>query len=288
MEKMSENLKVAIVTGASSGIGLRTAIALVGQGYRVWAVARNLEKLKALAGEYQQIEPYVVDLSDPDQVEAFCREINRQNNSVDVLISNAGYSLRGVIENVPLDQIKSLFEVNVFALVRITQTCLSKMRPRRAGTIINISSIAGKLTFPGNGPYAASKHAVEAFTDAMRHELSPMGIRIVSIRPAFIDTEFNAVANQMSAEFVPDAAADYQRISTIAQEKINTMWSELKRLDPEAVADLIMEIIKSDNPRAAYAIGPTAEEFLSQRMGLNDDEWKEFLDKKMGLFDLKL
>jgi NADP-dependent 3-hydroxy acid dehydrogenase YdfG len=285
---MSENIKVAVVTGASSGIGLKTAIKLTDHGYRVWAVARSLEKLRALAEEYRQIEPHSVDLAEPDQVEAFCREISRQRNSVDVLINNAGYSLRGVIENVPLDQIKSLFEVNVFALVRITQACLSKMRPRRAGTIINISSIAGKFTFPGNGPYAASKHAVEAFTDAIRHELSPLGIRMVSIRPAFIDTEFNAVANQMSAEFVPDAVVEYQRISAITRDKLNAMWAELKPLEPEAVADLIMEIIRSDNPRAAYAIGPTAEEFLSQRIRLNDDEWKEFLDKKMGLYDLKL
>jgi short-subunit dehydrogenase len=285
---MTKSKKVAIVTGASRGIGLKTAIKLVDRGYRVWAVARSNEALRALAGEYSQIQPYPMDLAKPDQVEAFCRKITEGEISVDVLVNNAGFSLRGVVENIPIEQIKLLFEVNVFALVQITQACLSRMRPRRTGTIINISSIAGKFTFPGNGPYAASKHAIEAFTDAMRHELSPLGIRIVSIRPAFIDTEFNAIANQLSAEFVSDAAEEYQQISTIAQDKIGEMWAELKRLEPEAVADLILEIIQSDNPRAAYAIGPTAEEFLSQRVKLDDDEWKVFLDKKMGLFDLKL
>lgn len=285
---MSENYKIAIVTGASSGIGLKTAIKLVDHGYRVWTVARRLEKLKALAEEYRQFVPHPVDLAKPDQVEAFCREISTAKHPVTVLVNNAGYSLRGVIENVPLDQIKSLFEVNVFALLRITQACLSRMRPLRAGTIINISSIAGKFTFPGNGPYAASKHAVEAFTDALRHELSPLGIRVVSIRPAFIKTEFNDVSNKMSAEFVPDVHTEYQQISATARDKLNAMWAELKLMEPEAVADLIMEIIGSDKPRAAYAIGPKVEEFLSQRIRLNDDEWKEFLDKKMGLYDLKL
>ena len=285
---MPEISKIAVVTGASSGIGLKTAVKLATNGYRVWAVARRIERLQALAEEYRQIEPHSVDLSRPVQVEAFCRQIETEKDPVAVLVNNAGYSLRGVIENVPVDQIKLLFEVNVFALLRITQACLPTMRPQRAGTIINISSIAGKLTFPGNGPYAAAKHAVEAFTDAMRHELSPLGIRVVSIRPAFIATEFNVVANRMSAEFVHDTIEEYRQISATARDKLNAMWAALKPLEPEAVADLILEIIGSNEPRAAYAIGPTAEEFLSQRKRLNDDEWKEFLDKKMGLYDFEL
>ena len=285
---MTEVNRIAIVTGASQGIGLKTACALAERGYRVWALARNKEKLEALAAEDQRIIPHIVDLARADQVEAFCSEITSQRGPIDVLINNAGYSLRGVVEAVPIDHIKSLFEVNVFALLRITQACLSNMRPRRTGTIINISSIAGKFVFPGNGPYSATKHAVEAFTDAMRHELAPLGIRVVSIRPAFIDTGFNAVANQLSGERVPPAAEEYSKLSTIAQDQIGKMWAKLDRLAPEAVADLIMKIIASECPQASYAIGPTAEEFLTERVKLNDDEWKAYLDKKMGLFDLKL
>ena len=285
---MSENDSVAIVTGASQGIGLKTTLALAEAGCTVWALARNKEKLEALAAKHRQIIPRVVDLSRADQVEVFCEEITKQHKPIKALINNAGYSLRGVVEAVPIDHIKSLFEVNVFALLRITQACLSIMRPHRSGTIINISSIAGKFVFPGNGPYSATKHALEAFSDAMRHELAPLGIRVVSIRPAFIDTGFNAVANQLSSECVPNAGEEYSQISTIAQDQIGKMWAQLDRLAPEAVADLILKIIKSDNPNASYAIGPTAEEFLTKRIKLNDDEWKAYLDKKMGLFNLKL
>ncbi len=285
---MSENTRVAIVTGASQGIGQKTAIALAKAGYSVWALARNQEKLEALAAEHRRIKPHVVDLARSEQVEVFCDDITKHNNPINVLINNAGYSLRGVVEAVPIDQIKSLFEVNVFALLRITQACLSNMRPLRTGIIINISSIAGKFVFPGNGPYSATKHALEAFTDALRHELAPLGIRVVSIRPAFIDTGFNAVANQLSGERVPHAAEEYSKLSTIAQDQIGKMWAKLDRLAPEAVADLMMKIINSDNPNASYAIGPTAEEFLAERVKLNDDEWKTYLDKKMGLFNLKL
>ena len=285
---MTESNRIAIVTGASQGIGLQTANALAVAGYRVWALARNQEKLEALAAAHPKIITHVVDLAQAEQVNVFCDAISKQHNAIDILINNAGYSIRGVIEAVPVDQIKSLFEVNVFALLKITQACLANMRPRRTGTIINISSIAGKCVFPGNGPYSATKHALEAFTDAMRHELAPLGIRVVSIRPAFIDTGFNAVANQLSGERVPHAAEEYSELSTIAQDQIGKMWAKLDRLAPEAVADLILEIIKADNPKAAYAIGPTAEEFLTERVRLNDDEWKAYVDKKMGLFNLKL
>jgi short-subunit dehydrogenase len=180
---MEEQKKTALVTGASSGIGRETAIKLAEKGFQVIAAARRTGRLNELAEQFQNITPMQVDLSQSEDTEVFCDYISTLSMPVSVLINNAGYSIRGALEDVSMEAIKRIFEVNLFALIRITQACLPGMRYLRKGTIVNLSSIAGKFAFPGSGVYAATKYAVEGITDALRMELAPFGIRVVAIRP---------------------------------------------------------------------------------------------------------
>ena len=199
---MSEQKQTALVTGASSGIGRATALKLAEKGFAVIAAARRKERLVEMADQAEGITPVQVDLSRPEDTEKFCDYLSQLPTPVSVLINNAGYSVRGALEDVSIEAAKRLFEVNIFALVRITQACLPPMRGQRKGIIVNLSSIVGKFAFPGSGIYAASKHALEAITDAMRLELAPMGIKVVTIRPGPIATEFNDVATRMTGDLM--------------------------------------------------------------------------------------
>ena len=163
----------ALVTGASSGIGRETARRLAHEGFQVIASARRKERLDELAKENQNIFPRPVDLSDPQELEKFCQELSDLSEPISVLINNAGFAIRGAIEDVSLASIRRLFEVNLFALIRVTQACLPGMRRLQEGTIVNLSSIVGKFPFPTSGPYSATKHAVESISDALRMEVRP-------------------------------------------------------------------------------------------------------------------
>jgi short-subunit dehydrogenase len=285
---MGEQKKIALVTGASSGIGRETAIRLAGRDFQVIAAARRLDRLNELANQHQGITPKQVDLSRPTDTEAFCSYLLDLSKPVSVLINNAGYSIRGTLEDVSLETIKRLFEVNLFALIRVTQACLPGMRNLRKGTIVNLSSIVGKFTFPGSGVYAATKYAVEGITDALRIDLAPFGIRVVAIRPGPIATEFNEVANELTGDLMARTDPDYKPIYQTAGAETGKMFSSLSIPGPDRIADLIMEAVFSDAPRAVYSAGPLSEDFLGKRANLDDDAFHRFMLEKFGLIDLKV
>jgi len=286
---MVEQGQTALVTGASSGMGRETAIRLAGKGFQVIAAARRIDRLNELADQVQGIIPRQVDLSDPEDLEKFCGYIAELPEPVSVLINNAGYSIRGTLEDIPPEDIKRLFEVNVFALIRVTQACLPGMRKLRKGTIVNLSSIVGKFTFPMTGGiYAASKHAVEAISDALRMELRPFGIRVVAIRPGVIITEFNEVGNEMSGDVMARTDPDYKPVYEAAGAGIGKMFANVSLPGPDLIADIIVEAVLSDAPKAVYSAGPFCEEFLGKRDDLDDDSFDSFLNDKFGLTGLKV
>ena len=280
--------QTALVTGASSGIGRETAIKLAQQGFQVIAAARRMDRLKGLADHVKGITPKQVDLSDPDDVEGFCRYIQDLPEAVSVLINNAGYSIRGALEDVSLAAAKRLFEVNLFSLIRVTQACLPGMRGLRRGTIVNLSSMAGKFTFPMSGVYASSKHAVECISDALRMEVRPFGIRVVAIRPGFIATEFNDVANKLTGDLLARTDPDYKPIYQASGAGVGKMFVNVTIPGPEIIADIILEAVLSDSPRAVYSAGFMSEEFLEKRALLDDDEFDRFLTDKTALTGLKV
>jgi len=278
----------ALVTGASSGIGREAAIRLAKAGYRVIASARRKERLNELANQTKNIIPRPVDLSDAEALESFCHEINGLSEPVSVLINDAGYSIRGAFEDVSIPAIKRLFEVNLFALIRITQACLPGMRRLGKGTIVNLSSIVGKFPFPTSGVYAATKHAVEAISDALRIEVRPFGIRVVTIRPGAIATEFNEVANRLTGDLLSRTDPDYKPVYQAYGAAMGKMFANISIPGPELIGDTILEAVLSDSPKAVYSVGPLVDEILGQRIRLDDDAFNQFLAKKTGLKDLKV
>jgi len=278
----------ALVTGASSGIGRETARKLAHEGFQVIALARRKERLAELAKQNQNVIPKPVDLSDEQALEKFCQEISTLPEPISVLINNAGFSVRGAIEDVSVASVRRLFEVNLFALIRITQACLPGMRRLRQGTIVNLSSVVGKFPYPTSGPYAATKHAVEAISDALRMEVRPFGIRVVTIRPGVIATELNDVANKLTGDLLSRTDPDYKPVYQAYGAAMGKLFSNLTIPGPEIIADLIMEAVLSDSPKATYCAGPMVEEILGPRMKLDDDAFHQFMSEKTGLWNLKV
>jgi short-subunit dehydrogenase len=284
MERQKER---ALVTGASSGIGRETAIKLVKRGFQVIAAARRVDRLTDLANQFQGIIPKQVDFSNTKDIKKFCDYISNLPYPVSILINNAGYSIRGMLEDVSIEAIKHLFEVNLFALIRITQSCLPGMRKLRKGTIVNLSSIAGKFAFPGNGVYAASKYAVEGITDALRLELAPFGIKVVAIRPGPIATEFNEVDNTLTGDLMAGTDPDYKPIYQTAGTATKKLFTDLPLPGPDLIADFIVQAVLSDTPKAVYSAGPLSENFLGKRARFNDDEFHRFMLETFDLTGLK-
>jgi len=286
--KMAATKGKALVTGASSGIGRETARRLAQEGFQVIASARRRERLDELAKENQNIISRPVDLSDAQELEKFCQEISALSEPVSVLINNAGFSVRGAIEDVSLASIRRLFEVNVYGLIKVTQACLPAMRRIRYGTIVNLSSVVGKFPYPTSGPYAATKHAVEAISDALRMEVRPFGIRVITIRPGVIGTEFNDVANKLTGDLLSRTDPDYKPVYKAYGAAMGKLFSNIVIPGPEIIANLILEAVLSDSPRTSYCAGPMVEEILGPRTKLDDDSFFQFMSEKTGLKDLKV
>ncbi|HYV60622.1 MAG TPA: SDR family NAD(P)-dependent oxidoreductase [Acidimicrobiia bacterium] len=177
-----------VVTGASTGIGRVTALRLARKGAQVWAAARDERRLESLAGEHAGIVPAPGDVSDDADRAALVKEAE----PVDVLVNNAGLGWKGVVESMPPERVRQLFEVNVLALIDLTQRVLPGMLERRRGHIVNVGSMAGYVAAPGEAVYSATKFAVQGFTDGLRREVIRRGVQVTLIAPGPIKTEFMA------------------------------------------------------------------------------------------------
>src|SRR5262249_8219292 len=189
---MPDPSKAVLITGCSSGIGRATALRLLRSGWRVYATARRPEAIAEL--QDAGCRTLALDVTSEPSMSAAVEELERAEGAVGVLINNAGYSQSGAIETVPIDAARRQFETNVFGLVRLTQLVLPKMRAQRWGKIVNVGSMGGRLTFPGGGYYHATKHALEAISDALRFELRGFGIDVILLEPGLITTAFCEVA----------------------------------------------------------------------------------------------
>ncbi len=285
---MSVPTQTALITGASSGIGRETAIKLAEKGFNVIAAARRKDRLEKLADQFDNITPKQVDLSRNDEIDVFARYLTELQNPVTVLVNNAGYSVRGALEDVSIDVIRRLFEVNLFALIRVTQACLPGMRKMRKGIIVNLSSMVGKFVLPCSGVYGASKHAVEGITDALRLELAPFGIKVVSIRPGPIDTEFNDVGNALTGDLMAKTDPDYKPVYQTSGAAIGRMFADLSIPGPDLVADIILKAIFSNAPEPVYSAGRVSDEFLGKREELDDKAFHDFMLDKFDLQGLKV
>jgi short-subunit dehydrogenase len=278
---------LALVTGATSGIGKETVHSLTQKGYEVMALGRRRDRLNALASLSQDITTHILDQANPEEVEKFCLKIKALEKPISVLVNNAGYSVRGMVEEVPLEAVRRMYEVNYFSLIRLTQACLAGMRKARSGWIFNLSSISGKITFPANGFYSSSKHALEAISDALRAEVGPFGIKVVAIRPGPIATEFGRVVAHQSP-WLADSEKDYQPVHEKAMGFLKRVTDPASIPGPRVVSDLIMKVLEESDPKPAYAVGPMTGDLLPSRLEKDDAAWCSYLSGEIGLDKLKI
>jgi NAD(P)-dependent dehydrogenase (short-subunit alcohol dehydrogenase family) len=276
---MSKEPGAVLITGCSSGIGRETARRLRADGWTVYATARRPETLADLAEA--GCKTLALDVTDESSMRGAVDEVEAAEGRVGALVNNAGYSQSGAVETLPMDRIRAQFETNVFGLVRMCQLVLPEMRRAGKGRIVNLSSMGGKLVFPGGGAYHATKFAVEAFSDALRWEVRDFGIDVSIIEPGLITTRFGetAAGSISSAE---EAEADdpgdpYAGFNAAVGATTQGIYEggPLAKLGggPETVARAIARAISARRPRTRYKVTASARLALAQRKLVTDRAW---------------
>lgn len=266
MAKRKNTPKVALVTGASSGIGKEIAKRLLNDGLTVIVVARNVDKmsdLKNLGAHCLRM-----DITVDGDIQNVVADITRNHGGVDVLVNNAGFGCYGAVEDTPIDDARYQFEVNMFGLARLTQLLLPAMREKRAGTIINISSIGGKIYTPLGAWYHASKHALEGWSDSLRLELAPFGINVVIVEPGIIETEFANVL--MDPMLKRSGTGPYGKLAQKMAQASKAAYEQGNGSSPTIIADIIAQAIQARKPKTRYAAGKFAGPMLFMRKWLSD------------------
>jgi len=275
---MSADPGAVLITGCSSGIGRATALRLVGRGWTVYATARRPETIADLAGA--GCKTLALDVTDEASMESAIGAVEAEQGAVGALVNNAGYSQSGALETLAMERLRRQFETNVFGLVRMCQLALPAMRAAGRGRIINLSSMGGKLVFPGGGAYHASKHAVEALSDALRYEVRGFGVRVVIIEPGLITTNFGETAAGSltgaaghGREHSDDPYASFN--AAVGAATVGAYDGPMRHLGagPEAVAKTIEKAIASANPKPRYKVTASARLALGQRRLLTDRAW---------------
>ncbi len=254
---------VAIVTGASSGIGKSVARKLIEKGYRVHAAARRTDAMADLATLGARV--HHLDLTKPESIDAFAAAVLAEGDRVDVLVNNAGYGFYGAVEEIPMAEARAQMDVNVFGLAHMTQLVLPSMRRRRSGRILNVTSIGGKIWSPLGAWYHASKFAVEGFSDCLRNEVRPFGIDVVLIEPAGTATEWTGVALDNARKV--SGAGPYAAILDGASAMFK---SEQGQQSADDCASAIVHAATVAKPKARYATSPAARVILFLRWLLPD------------------
>ena len=268
--------KAILITGCSTGIGRAAAEHLAAKGHTVYATARKLEAVADL--EEKGCKTLALDVTSEESMQAAVSTVAQAEGAVGVLVNNAGYSQSGAIESIPLDSVRSQFETNVFGLIRMCQLVLPGMRAQRSGRILNISSMGGRLTFPGGGVYHATKYAVEAVSDALRFEVEAFGVDVVLIEPGLIKTHFADTAVGSVEETESDGA--YAKFNHVVSKATAEAYEgPLSKLGggPETVARVIEKAIVKRRPRTRYLVTPSARLAVGQRKLVTDRMWDRMM-----------
>jgi len=242
---------VALVTGASSGIGRATALLLARSGYHVFATARSQAGEDSLRADTAglPVEILRLDLADEAGASRVIQEILLRAGRIDVLVNNAGYAKLGAVEDLPRADLRHQFEVNVFGAMQLCREVLPTMRAQHSGRIVNVSSLAGKVSLPLMGAYCASKFALEAFSDALRAEVKPAGVRVAIVEPGPVATNFNLLARNESRGILESPSVFHERY-----ERIQQLGVEPWAASSEQVARAIARAIRSGHPRSRYRV----------------------------------
>jgi NAD(P)-dependent dehydrogenase (short-subunit alcohol dehydrogenase family) len=270
--------KVALVTGASSGIGEATALKLMEVGFTVYGAARRTDRLQAVAD--RGVRPLAMDVTDDESMREGIEHVISTTGRIDVLVNNAGYGSYGALEDVPLSEARHQFEVNVFGAIALAQLVLPSMRAQRSGTIINVTSMGGKIYTPFGGWYHGTKHALEALSDCMRLEVKQFGIHVVMIEPGVIRTEWGSIAADHLAK--TSGAGPYAKPANAVAAMLGAEAGGGRYSLPSVVADAVAKAATSRRPRTRYAVGYGARPLILLRRILHDRAFDTVIKRATG------
>ena len=272
--------KVAVVTGTSSGIGFETSLALAREGYFTYATMRDTtksNKIKEIAQkENLKINVLELDVDDEKSVKSAIAQILDQKQRIDVLVNNAGWGLWGCVEDVSVDEFKEQFETNFFSIIRLIQEVAPTMRKQGSGTIVNVSSVVGRIGFPASPAYISSKFALEGLSESLRFEFAPFGVDVIIIEPGVIKTNF---MKNMKMAKKSELDTVYKDITTKVVSGVK-MMAEMGT-PPKEVANTIVKAIKDKKPLPRYVVGNDALMFLEAKKSKTDIEFENYLKKEL-------
>ena len=272
--------KVAIVTGSSSGIGFETSLALAREGYFTYATMRDTtksNKIKEIAQkENLKINVLELDVDDEKSVKSAIAQILDQKQRIDVLVNNAGWGLWGCVEDVSVDEFKEQFETNFFSIIRLIQEVAPAMRKQGSGTIVNVSSVVGRIGFPASPAYISSKFALEGLSESLRFEFAPFGVDVIIIEPGVIKTDF---MKNMKMAKKSELDTVYKDITTKVVSGVKMMVE--MGTPPKEVANTIVKAIKDKKPLPRYVVGNDALMFLEAKKSKTDIEFENYLKKEL-------
>ena len=264
------------ITGASSGIGKETAKFFHDKGWNVIATMRSPEKATELS-ELDNVLVTRLDVTDGASIDAAVAKGLERFGSIDVLLNNAGYGAYGPLEFFPMEKIERQFDTNVIGLLAVTKAVIPHMRAQKSGTIVNISSIGGQMTFPLGTLYHGTKFAVEGLSESLHFELEPLGIKVKIVEPGMIATDFGG----RSFDFVNDESVeDYQGI---VQKLMGSLSSDVQASEPVVVSEVIWNAVTDGTTALRYRAGADAVELLDNRKALDDATFIGGLKKQFGL-----
>ncbi|HET8924053.1 MAG TPA: SDR family oxidoreductase [Candidatus Acidoferrum sp.] len=291
MADVRQDVKNAIlITGGTDGLGRATAVLLAEHGYRVFAGGRHpgkLAELGQLAHERElPLKPIELDVCSDASIDRAFLEIARSGSLIDVLVNNAGICIVAVMEEISIEDLRKQFETNFFGAVRMVQRVLPEMRRRGRGRIINMSSLSGKVVQPLWGPYASTKYALEAISDAMRLELYPFNIQVVLVEPGYIATNIKNIAEELSGAYA--AGAEQSPYAGIYRPILKWLRSaNHSRSTPEDCAHVILRAVEDTPPRTRYPVTRGAKAWLLARRLLSDRALDHQYRKMFGLNELR-
>lgn len=267
--------KVALITGASSGIGYETALELKDRGFIVYGAARRVDRLKVL--EEKEINIIELDVTKEESMKNCVSEILKREGRIDVLVNNAGYGSFGAIEDVSMEEARRQIEVNIFGLSRMTQLVLPSMRKNKFGKIVNISSMGGKMYTPFGGWYHATKFAVEGFSDCLRMELKPFNIDVIIVEPGGIKTDWGTIAADNLKSSAKDGA--YEKMANEAAENMRKLYTGDKLTDPKVIGKTIGKAVTANKPKTRYLVGYGAKLGVFAKRILSDRMFDKMIKK---------
>jgi NAD(P)-dependent dehydrogenase (short-subunit alcohol dehydrogenase family) len=274
---------VAVVTGSSSGIGLATSLALARNGYLTYATMRNLAKRNSFESiadkQHLPIRVVQLDVTDENSIKSAIESILSEAGRIDLLVNNAGYVLTGAFEDIGINEIKALYETNVFGVIRVTQAVLPIMRKQGSGRIINISSGAGRIGYPGGSAYVSSKFALEGLSESMAYEIEQFGIRTVLVEPGFVRTKIGE--NMAISKKTQDPNSPYSQMMQMMSSNQERMLENGSDADP--VASVVAEAATAKEPNFRYLAGKDVQQMMAAKKSRSDEEFQKMM--KQGLTD---